>query len=314
MNQMGQGGLDWKRVDLNLLVIFYQLYQTRSVSIAAQKCFVSQSAMSHSLSKLRVLCGDRLFERKGHRMVPTDRASELFPTIEQILNLVEFKVLPSDQFQACDYAGTCNIGLTDYAEFIFAPTIYDAILAQAPNTRVNFINVNRHNYQSVSEQDNLDILIGSIPDLAPQFAAQTLYTEKHVCIYDHSVVQLESLDVGTFTSLPHCLVSPEGVFVSNVDKHLEAIGLSRQVKAVSRNFLTIGRLVSGRAMFAIVPEKMAHISLMQSTLRSVPPPVPVADFDIAMIWKQQASVSDKIHWLKDTIYDAISTSLGKSIL
>ncbi len=201
MNEMGREKIDWKRIDLNLLIVFFHLYQTRSVSVAAEKCFVSQSAMSHSLSKLRTLCDDRLFERKNHQMVPTERASELYPTVEQILNLVQFNVLPAEQFLAKHYRGICKIGLTDYAEFIFAPTIYDAVVSQAPEAKISFINVNRHNYRSVSEQENLDILIGSIPDLDPQFRAQKLYTEKHVCIYDSALVKVDKLDTETFASL-----------------------------------------------------------------------------------------------------------------
>ncbi|GAK83921.1 LysR-like transcriptional regulator [Vibrio ponticus] len=41
--------LQWRNIDLNLLVTFSYLYRYRSVSIAADKSFVSQSAMSHSL-------------------------------------------------------------------------------------------------------------------------------------------------------------------------------------------------------------------------------------------------------------------------
>jgi DNA-binding transcriptional LysR family regulator len=314
MNEMGQDKLDWKHIDLNLLVVFYRLYQTRSVSLAAQKCFVSQSAMSHSLAKLRELCGDRLFERRGHQMVPTERASELFPAVEQILNLVEHKVLPSSEFDPNEYRGVCKIGLTDYAEFIFGPVIYDAILSDAPHSRVSFINVNRNSYKHLSEQESLDMIIGSIPELDEQFASQKLYTEKHVCIYDQSKVNIEQVDIETFVSLPHCLVSPEGAFSSHVDKHLDAVGLSRAVTAVSRNFLTIGRLVSGRAMFAIVPEKMAQISLMQSHLTAVPPPVPVADFDISLIWPKPSQLSDKVKWLKEALYESILRSIRESNL
>ncbi|USD59881.1 LysR family transcriptional regulator [Vibrio sp. SCSIO 43140] len=314
MNEMGRGKLDWKRIDLNLLIVFYHLYQTRSVSVAAQKCFVSQSAMSHSLAKLRELCGDKLFERKSHQMVPTERASELFPTVEQILSLVQHKVLPKAVFDPNEYRGVCKIGLTDYAEFIFGPVIYDAILTDAPHSKVSFVNVNRNNYKSISEQESLDMIIGSIPELDEQFDGQTLYTEKHVCIYDQSQVPIEYVDIETFVSLPHCLVSPEGAFTSNVDKHLDAVGLTRSVTAVSRNFLTIGRLVSGRAMFAIVPEKMAQISLMQPHLTAVAPPVPVADFDIALIWRKQSQLSEKAKWLKEALYEAVLTSIRESSL
>ncbi|MFA0440449.1 LysR family transcriptional regulator [Vibrio sp. 10N.286.49.C2] len=310
MIKTGLDVVDWKRVDLNLLVAFYHLYQTQSVSDAAAKSYVSQSAMSHSLSKLRVLCHDTLFERKGHKMVPTERASELFPTVQQILNLFEFKVLPKQEFLPKEYDGVCKIGLTDYAEFIFAPIIYDAVMSQAPKAKLRFINVNRDNYTQIYEQENLDIMIGSITDLDSSFSSQILYTEQHVCIYDASVCDVTTLDIATFVSKPHCLVSPNGQFHSPVDKYLDAIGEERTVKAISRNFLTIGRLVHGREMFAIVPKKMAEISLMQAALTAVPPPVPVADFDITLIWKAHLHMNHKVSWLRDALYESIVEQLS----
>ena len=53
---------NWKGIDLNLLVAFQALYNTQSVSLAAQQCYVSQSAMSHTLQRLRALFDDPLFE------------------------------------------------------------------------------------------------------------------------------------------------------------------------------------------------------------------------------------------------------------
>lgn len=46
---------NWKGIDLNLLIALQALYKTNSVSKAAERCYVSQSAMSHSLQRLRKL-------------------------------------------------------------------------------------------------------------------------------------------------------------------------------------------------------------------------------------------------------------------
>ncbi|MCJ2375787.1 LysR family transcriptional regulator [Vibrio sp. ZSDZ34] len=298
--------VDWKKVDLNLLVAFHHLFQESSVSAAAEKTYVSQSAMSHSLSKLRVLCGDRLFERQGHKMVPTDKAQQLAPIIAQVLSLVEFNVLPSSEFIAKEYRGVCRIGLTDYAEFIFAPLLYDAVLASAPHAKVSFVNVNRHNYLSVTEAEKLDIVIGSIPQLNEHFRSQKLYTEKHLCLFDAEHVNVvNDIDLALFTSTPHCLVSPDGHFETKVDEYLRLEGFNRNVTVVSRNFLTIRRLVSGRKLFAIVPRMMAQMSLINDNLNFAPPPVPVADFDISLIWANKKHESDKSQWLREVVYNAI---------
>ena len=47
-----------RRLDLNLLLAFDALMETRSVSAAARRLGVGQSAMSHALGRLRALFDD----------------------------------------------------------------------------------------------------------------------------------------------------------------------------------------------------------------------------------------------------------------
>ncbi|MEC6816525.1 LysR family transcriptional regulator, partial [Photobacterium toruni] len=47
--------INWRGVDLNLLIAFAALMDTRSVTKAANKLAIGQSAMSHNLSRLRRL-------------------------------------------------------------------------------------------------------------------------------------------------------------------------------------------------------------------------------------------------------------------
>jgi hypothetical protein len=57
-------------MDLNLLVALDALLAEESVTRAAGRCRVTQSAMSHSLAKLRVLLGDDLLIRTPSGMAP----------------------------------------------------------------------------------------------------------------------------------------------------------------------------------------------------------------------------------------------------
>ncbi len=59
------------RLDLNLLVAFDALLTERSVTRAAARVGLGQSAMSHNLSWLRTLFGDELLTRGADGMRPT---------------------------------------------------------------------------------------------------------------------------------------------------------------------------------------------------------------------------------------------------
>ncbi len=63
--------------DLNALLALAVLHEERSVTRAARRLGVTQSAMSHTLAKLRHRFDDPLFVRVGRTMQPTERADGL---------------------------------------------------------------------------------------------------------------------------------------------------------------------------------------------------------------------------------------------
>src|ERR1700757_4596419 len=68
-----------QRIDLNLFRVFDVVYRERSLSRAAALLYLSQSAVSHALARLREQIGDPLFVRQGRGVPPTPRAGQLPP-------------------------------------------------------------------------------------------------------------------------------------------------------------------------------------------------------------------------------------------
>ncbi|CAM3093339.1 LysR family transcriptional regulator [Vibrio rarus] len=298
--------INWKGIDLNLLVAFQALLKNRSVSLAATDLHISQSAMSHSLSRLRKLLADPLFTRTGHAMEPTERALSIAPDVERVLSLIQNNILQPEAFCAHSYTGTCRIGITDYAEFVFAPLIFDALTEQAPHVKVSFTNVNRHNFGDVFEKERLDLVIGCLPDINDQFDTQTLYQESHVCLFDSDATGLTPpISIEEFCGIPHALVSADGKWQTQLDNELQTLGQQRTVQVISRNFLTIGQLLKGRNLICIVPERMSLIPFISQGLTSTKPAINVSDFTISMVWKKNSSNNDKLLWLLSLVTTAV---------
>ncbi|WP_241480537.1 helix-turn-helix domain-containing protein [Legionella norrlandica] len=78
--------MDIRRINLNLLVHFDTLLNERSVSKAAEKSYMSQTAMSHILKQLRDIFQDPLFIRKPHGLQPTQKALNLAPKIKEFIS------------------------------------------------------------------------------------------------------------------------------------------------------------------------------------------------------------------------------------
>src|SRR6185295_150773 len=76
-------------VDLNLLRVFDALLEEGSVTRAGARLGLSQSAVSHSLNRLRALLGDELFLRTSNGVRPTQRASEIGPEVHAALRQLQ---------------------------------------------------------------------------------------------------------------------------------------------------------------------------------------------------------------------------------
>ncbi|MHC9329531.1 LysR family transcriptional regulator, partial [Klebsiella variicola] len=80
---------DLKKFDLNLLVIFECIYQHLSISKAAAMLFITPSAVSQSLQRLRQQLNDPLFVRVGKGMTPTTACVNLHYHLQQNLEQLE---------------------------------------------------------------------------------------------------------------------------------------------------------------------------------------------------------------------------------
>ncbi|MGY3637896.1 LysR family transcriptional regulator [Bradyrhizobium sp. Lot33] len=84
--------VSFNTLDLNLLKVFDAVMEERSVLRASQKVGLSQSAVSHSLARLREILDDDLFVRTATGMQPTARALTMAPQVHEALRSLEAAV------------------------------------------------------------------------------------------------------------------------------------------------------------------------------------------------------------------------------
>ncbi len=110
--------MDLKRFDLNLLIAFDALMKERNVTRAAQRLFITQSAMSHNLRKLRDMMGDPLLVPTSGGMRPTQRSLELEGPIRESLMSIQWNLSPPQEFDPQSSEHCFVIGSTDYVEYV----------------------------------------------------------------------------------------------------------------------------------------------------------------------------------------------------
>lgn len=304
--------INWRAIDLNLLVVFNALVEEKSVSKAADKLNIGQSAMSHSLSRLRDLLSDPLFERQGHNMVPSQKAIELTPVIASILNQISQQVLRTGTFEPKEFNSTFKIGLTDYAELLFAPILFDVISCLAPQSQICFYHVDKSNFEQVFKTHHLDLMLGSINNEYKNFNRSHVYTEHHVCLFDKQATGITTpISIEQYCTTPHALTSSNGQISSPIDKQLSQHNQQRKVIITTRNFLTLRHLLTGRNLLCVVPELMAKIDLFSNKLSFAKTPIEVPDFKIEILWEARNDQHQKNQWLRQQVKAAITGHVSK---
>ncbi len=122
-------------ISFKQLQVFVATAHTKLVSLAAERCFITQSAASMALTQLENLMHTKLFERVGKRLVLNDLGQHLLPKAESILQQVlEFEM----QSHAKKLVGNLTIGASRTIGTYFLPTLITQFLSTHPEVKVDY--------------------------------------------------------------------------------------------------------------------------------------------------------------------------------
>jgi LysR family transcriptional activator for leuABCD operon len=128
------------RLDLNLLSVFDAVMAERSLTKAGRRLGITQSAVSHALSRLRDVTGDPLFERTGRGVRPTARATEMASVVRSSLDQLRATLRARPIAFSCDSAvRRFRIDLPAGLEAIVLPELA-ARTSESPGIRFQFAN------------------------------------------------------------------------------------------------------------------------------------------------------------------------------
>lgn len=181
---MQQVKLNLRNFDLNLLVAFDVLMRECNVSRAAEAMFVSQSAMSHSLNRLRQLTDDPLLVRTSGGMKPTPRALALVEPVRKALQDIEQCIHAPLTFDPKLSHRRFVIAGNDYVEYLVVPPLVNQIQEHAPGIDLN---VNQPDIVLPEEQienGDIDLVLGFQVILRPPpyLRAETLFLDQMACM------------------------------------------------------------------------------------------------------------------------------------
>jgi len=301
-------------IDLNLLVALDALTRERSVTKAAERAGVTQSAMSHTLRRLRELFDDPLLVRGRGGMVLTPRAEALAVPLRSGLVTLARTLAEPQAFVPERATRTFRIVSPDLFDALVLPTLLQRLGEQAPSVDLAVVPMPKRLTDSL-ETGDVDLAIYPVLldphpfDLGTQVDAElqsrTLFRDSFRCFLraDHPACRSRRLTLKAFTKLNHILVSPGGEGPGVVDRLLQTQGLQRRIALRVPHFASALEVVTQSDLVLTAPASLSQWSTA-TTLASRPTPLRIPDHAITMLWHRRFTEDPAHRWLRELMADA----------
>jgi DNA-binding transcriptional LysR family regulator len=292
--------MNWGAFDLNLLVVFDAVMQERSVTRAGRRLALSQSAVSHALSRLRHVLKDELFVRSPDGMVPTPRAAQLAEPLSRALGEMRL-ALELERFAPAGSDRRFDIAVNNYAAIALAPAVVAAVARAAPRLRLDLRPSGTLDLLERLDRGELDLAIADGIDPGKRFVRRTLIEDSFVVVMrrDHPAGR-PAPTADDFARLEHLAITSSGEDISFVDDWFAARGGQRRI-AHGAPYLAALRILAGSDLVAIFSGRIATQFLREGSLQAHPLPFSAPTLRADMLWHRRLENQPAHRWLRETI-------------
>ncbi len=294
------------KLDLEWLKVFDGIWQTASVSRAAERLGIAQAAASTALNKLRAHFDDRLFERTALGMQPTPHAQKIQPALREALAQLEQARMSREAFDPLRTQRRFRICLTDISEVVLLPRLLEHVQRAAPQAQIETEIVSAASARRL-EDGEIDLAVGFMPQLETGFYGQTLFRQNFVCLAAQSHPRIGAkITRKAFAAEAHAVVGSSGTGHAIVDKVIARQGIERRVAVQLSSFLGVARIVARTELLVIVPRILGEILATQERVKLIEPPFALPDYAVRQHWHARFHADDGNAWLRRTMAELFS--------
>lgn len=303
--------MDLRKIDLNLLLVFAQLFRERRVRRAADSLDMSQPGVSNALNRLRALLGDELFVRTPRGMEPTSYAMQLAGPLTEALEQIQAALDAEASFDPSTSVRRFSIAMTDIGEIDFLPRLMEAIERIAPRVTVSTVRNTAVHLKEDLENGQVDLAVGLLPDLRTNFFKRQLTVSEYVCLFRRGhPLDKPNITLEEFTSADHLVVISAGTGHGAADEEFERRGIVRNVKLRIPHFAAVGHLLHETNLIATVPQRLVDRCAGPFDLSSTRVPVELPAIPINLFWSARFHRDPANQWLRTLMADTFNIEEG----
>ena len=304
-----------RNLDLNLLPVLVAVADTGSVTAAAERLYLTQSAISAALGRLKSAIGEPVVTRHGRGVVLTERGARLVAEARPHLDAILQTALQPARFDARSPDRTLRLGLADIADEWLLPRLLRFLEVEAPHMRLVCSPIQFRTVNEALATRRVDLAITVADELSASVARRPLLRSHFVCVFDPRFVRLGARPTErAYLAQDHVIVSYNGDLRGIVE---ETFGKQRRVRCSVASFGSIGAIVDGGRLVATIPIIVAsQILAIRPHLRIAPIPFDHRPGTVDLLWPTALEADPACRYVRDAIVqlaDAAQASLSKGL-
>lgn len=297
-------------MDLNLVRVFVAVYETRSLTLAGARLYVTQSAISQSLGKLREQFDDPLFVRSGREMRPTPISEQLFPSFRSALGSIDRTLDDMRGFSAETTERVFRVALSELGEIGWLPTIYQAMHELAPHARLDVLSLSLTELEEWLNRGTVDLAI-TPAEVNGVFERTHIKWQSYVLIMAtmNPFANVE-FTLENYRESPRVAVAGDSGTLF-VEAAQQRAGLTLTPAVRIQHVATLPHLISESPdLIAVVPESIAQGWESKWAITSRPLPFEMPPIELNLYRRQSSENTAALDWFYSVVGQAIAGQAG----
>ena len=297
--------LDHLDLDGHLLRLLLAVVDEGSITRAAQRLGVTQSAVSHLLDKLRAIVGDPLFVKSGRGIVATAQAELLAARARVLLDeLRAFSTVAG--FEPARLVACLTVAANDLQRDLLLPAWLRRVRAQAPGVSLRVIASGAPGPALLREQ-HCQLIITPRPPEGTDIVQKRLFEDSYRVFCDAECRPLPASEAD-YLAAEHVTVLYEPRRALDIDDWLAAQGVRRRIVATVPGMAGLAALVRGGPWLATAPSLLAGGALRG--LASGPVPRATPAMPMYMVWHVRHQTDPVHRWWRAELEAVVADVLA----
>ena len=290
-------------IDLNLLRLFAEVYRAGSVSRAAERLGLTQPAVSHGLTRLRLLVKDPLFMRASGGVRPTPRAVALADAVQDALDTLEGALGRTSVFDPATSRHLFRIHMSDIGEGRFLPELMAWLHAQAPGVRVATQPIPHAVLAESLDAGAIDFAFGFLPQVRDTRRAELLRDRYVVLLRSGHPMRQRLQKLRGAAQLRALQQLDFGAVRTHVDtlRILQRTGLQERLRLTTEHFMVLPSIVQATDLCGVMPRNIAQGFVQAGGCAVVEPPFEGADFTVSLHWSHRFEANPAHRWFREEV-------------